>query len=45
MSSRVPIGYPVISDIPVSVNQGIIAILSNRNYEPVYLCCAGRTPT
>ncbi len=31
MSSRAPIGYLAISDIPISVNQGIIAMLPNQN--------------
>lgn len=39
MSSRAPIGYLAISDIPVSVNQGIIAMLPNQHYGPVYLLC------
>nr|WP_273207716.1 restriction endonuclease subunit S [Marinobacter subterrani] len=43
MSSRAPIGYLTISDIPVSVNQGIIAMLPNQNYGPVYLLCWATT--
>ncbi|MGB2109792.1 MAG: restriction endonuclease subunit S [Marinobacter vinifirmus] len=43
MSSRAPIGYLAISDIPVSVNQGIIAMLPNQNYGPVYLMCWAKT--
>tara|TARA_R110000851_G_C13100426_1_gene568205 strand:+ start:2342 stop:3175 length:834 start_codon:yes stop_codon:yes gene_type:complete len=43
MSSRAPIGYLAISDIPVSVNQGIIAMLPNENYGPVYLLCWAKT--
>jgi type I restriction enzyme S subunit len=39
LSSRAPIGYLAISHIPVSVNQGIIAMLPNANYEPLYLVC------
>jgi type I restriction enzyme, S subunit len=39
MSSRAPIGYLAISNIPVSVNQGIIAMLPNRRYGPFYLLC------
>ena len=39
MSSRAPIGYLAISDIPVSVNQGIIAMLPNDKYGAVYLFC------
>ncbi|MGQ9425220.1 restriction endonuclease subunit S [Gilvimarinus sp. DZF01] len=37
MSSRAPIGYLAISDIPVSVNQGIIAMLPNSTFGPLYL--------
>ncbi len=43
MSSRAPIGYLAISDIPISVNQGIIAMLPNQNYGPVYLLCWSKT--
>ena len=39
MSSRAPIGYLAISDIPVSVNQGIIAMLPDEKYRPLYLLC------
>ncbi len=39
MSSRAPIGYLAISDIPVSVNQGIIAMLPNVKYGALYLLC------
>ncbi len=39
MSSRAPIGYLAISDIPVSVNQGIIAMLPSDRYSPLYLRC------
>jgi type I restriction enzyme S subunit len=37
MSSRAPIGYLAISDIPVSVNQGIIAMLPSTNFGSMYL--------
>lgn len=37
MSSRAPIGYLAISDIPVSVNQGVIAMLPNALFGPLYL--------
>lgn len=43
MSSRAPIGYLAISDIPVSINQGIIAMLPNQHYGPVYLLCWAKT--
>jgi len=37
MSSRAPIGYLAISNVPVSINQGIIALLPNLKYGPTYL--------
>jgi type I restriction enzyme S subunit len=37
MSSRAPIGYLAISDLPVSVNQGIIAMLPKNHYGSMYL--------
>ena len=37
MSSRAPIGYLAISDNPVTVNQGIIALLKNETYQPIFL--------
>jgi len=37
MSSRAPIGYLAISDVPVSVNQGIIAMLPTSVFGPLYL--------
>lgn len=39
MSSRAPIGYLAISDIPVSINQGIIAMLPSAKYGSLYLLC------
>ena len=39
MSSRAPIDYLAISDIPVSVNQGIIAMLPSEKYGALYLLC------
>ncbi len=39
MSSRAPIGYLAISDKPVTVNQGIIALLKNETYQPIFLMC------
>ena len=39
MSSRAPIGYLAVSEIPVSINQGIIAMLPSDTYGPVYLRC------
>ena len=37
MSSRAPIGYLAVNDIPVSVNQGIIAMLPHQSFSPLYL--------
>lgn len=37
MSSRAPIGYLAISDVPVSINQGIIALVPNKTYSSMYL--------
>ncbi len=42
MSSRAPIGYLAIADIPVSINQGIIAMLPNEKFGPLYLLCWAR---
>jgi type I restriction enzyme S subunit len=39
MSSRAPIGYLAITEIPVSVNQGIIALKANEKYGSEYLLC------
>lgn len=41
MSSRAPIGYLSITDIPVAINQGYIAIRENPDYhsEYMYLWC------
>ncbi len=39
MSSRAPIGYLAISDVPVSVNQGIIAMSPNEKYGALFLLC------
>ncbi|MBT3258490.1 MAG: hypothetical protein HN366_18820 [Deltaproteobacteria bacterium] len=39
MSSRAPIGYLAISDLPVSINQGIIAMKSDGNYGEMFLIC------
>ena len=37
MSSRAPIGYLAINDIPVSVNQGVIAMKPNDAFSSEYL--------
>ncbi|WP_299591300.1 restriction endonuclease subunit S [uncultured Microbulbifer sp.] len=37
MSSRAPIGYLAISNAPISVNQGVIAMLPNSVFGPLYL--------
>jgi type I restriction enzyme S subunit len=43
MSSRAPIGYLAITDIPVSVNQGVIALKPNESYGSEYLLCWAET--
>lgn len=37
MSSRAPIGYLAITQIPVAINQGYIAMLPGGNLPPLYL--------
>lgn len=37
LSSRAPIGYLAISDIPVAVNQGFIAMVCNRRLSNVFV--------
>jgi type I restriction enzyme S subunit len=37
LSSRAPIGYLAITQIPVSINQGYIAILPNSKLPPLYM--------
>ena len=37
LSSRAPIGYLAITDIPVAINQGYIAIIDNKGYSKYYL--------
>jgi len=37
LSSRAPIGYLAIADIPVTINQGIIAMITNNSYPPMFL--------
>jgi type I restriction enzyme, S subunit len=37
MSSRAPIGYLAIAETPVTVNQGVIALLKNETYQPMFL--------
>ncbi len=39
MSSRAPIGYLAIADIPVTVNQGIIAMMPQEKFSKVFLFC------
>lgn len=39
MSSRAPIGYLAIADVPVTVNQGIIAMLKQERFSEVFLLC------
>jgi type I restriction enzyme S subunit len=37
LSSRAPIGYVAISDIPVAINQGYIAILPREDYPNLFM--------
>lgn len=37
MSSRAPIGYVAIAELPVSINQGIIALRPNKRFGAMYL--------
>ena len=37
MSSRAPIGYLAISEFPTTINQGIIGLLKNETYSPMFL--------
>lgn len=37
MSSRAPIGYLAITQIPVAINQGYIAILPSSKLPPLYM--------
>jgi len=37
LSSRAPVGYLAITDIPVAVNQGYIAIIDNKGYSKYFL--------
>ena len=37
LSSRAPIGYVAISEIPVAVNQGFIAMVCNKDLPPFYV--------
>ncbi|KAB7622694.1 restriction endonuclease subunit S [Alkalilimnicola sp. S0819] len=39
MSSRAPIGYLAISNTPIAVNQGVIAMLPSSHYGAMYLLC------
>jgi type I restriction enzyme S subunit len=39
MSSRAPIGYLAINNVPVSVNQGIIAMKTSSRYGEMFLVC------
>ena len=43
LSSRAPIGYLAIAEIPVSVNQGIIAMVCNRVLPNFYVLLWART--
>lgn len=37
LSSRAPIGYLAITEVPVAINQGYIACLANDKYSPWYI--------
>lgn len=37
LSSRAPIGYLAINDIPVAINQGYIAIICDKGFSPYYM--------
>ena len=39
MSSRAPIGYLAIADVPVTVNQGIIAMVKQDRFSELFLLC------
>jgi type I restriction enzyme S subunit len=39
LSSRAPIGYTAISQIPISINQGFIAMVCNRELPKYYMLC------
>jgi type I restriction enzyme S subunit len=39
LSSRAPIGYLVITDIPVAVNQGFIALICDKLYSNYFIYC------
>jgi type I restriction enzyme S subunit len=37
LSSRAPIGYLAISEIPIAINQGFIAMVCDTNIPPLYV--------
>ncbi len=37
LSSRAPVGYLAISDIPLAINQGYIAILDNKDFSKYFI--------
>jgi type I restriction enzyme S subunit len=39
LSSRAPIGYLAITDEPMTINQGIIAMLGNAHFSSLYVKC------
>src|SRR5205807_6511304 len=43
LSSRAPIGYLAIAEVPVAVNQGIIAMVGDGRLSPLYLLWWTRT--
>jgi type I restriction enzyme S subunit len=43
MSSRAPIGYLAVNDVPVSVNQGMIVMISEKGVSPWFMLGWART--
>ena len=43
LSSRAPIGYLAITEVPVSVNQGVIAMICNKDLPNYYVLCWAET--
>ena len=37
MSSRAPVGYLALSEVPISINQGYIAILDNKGFSKYFI--------
>lgn len=43
LSSRAPIGYLAISNVPVSINQGIIALIGQNHFREMFIFCWVKT--